>query len=245
MPSALEAISAAPPHRVERPVMRQSWTDLSFLHWRYDPAAVRPLVPRELELDLFDGAAWVGLVPFLITGLTPPHWPALPWLSHFPETNLRTYVVDRAGRRGVWFFSLDAARLAAVIGARTAYALPYFWARMRIASGNGLVRYRSARLHPPRAMTAIDVRIGERIAGPGELEVFLTARWRLFARRAGRVLHAGIEHPPWPLCRAEMVRLEETLTRVAGLPAPRGDVLAHFSPRIDVLVAGPTADPRP
>src|SRR5262249_23552411 len=105
--------------------MRQSWIDLTFLHWRIDPQIVRPLVPGSLELDLCDGSAWIGLVPFYIIGLTLPHAPAVPWLSHFAETNVRTYVVDPNGRRGVWFFSLDAARLAAVAGARAAFALPY------------------------------------------------------------------------------------------------------------------------
>jgi uncharacterized protein YqjF (DUF2071 family) len=240
MHDAIEAISAAPPHRVKCPVMRQSWIDLTFLHSRYDPAVVRPLVPRELDLDLYDGAAWVGLVPFEIVGLAPPGLPALPWISHFPETNLRTYVVDRQGRRGVWFFSLDAARLAAVVGARVAYALPYFWARMHVVSDGRRVRYRSHRLQPPLAMSTIDVHVGKRIAEPSELEVFLTARWRLYARRLGWILHADIEHQPWPLRRAEVAGLQETLTDMAGLPEPRGDVLAHFSPRVDVLVAAPT-----
>src|SRR5512142_728880 len=107
-------------------VMRQSWNDVSFLHWRYEPEAVRPLVPRGLELDVFDGSAWVGLVPFHITGLTAPAASSIPYLSNFPETNVRTYATDRTGKAGVWFFSLDAARLLAVIGARAGYALPYF-----------------------------------------------------------------------------------------------------------------------
>jgi len=101
--------------------MRQSWLDLTFLHWPYEPATVRSLVPAGLTLDLHDGAAWIGLVPFLITGLTLPGAPAMPWLSRFPETNVRTYVIDGEGKRGVWFFSLDAARWAAVLGARLAY----------------------------------------------------------------------------------------------------------------------------
>jgi uncharacterized protein YqjF (DUF2071 family) len=90
--------------------MRQTWRDLTFLHWRYDPAVVRRLLPADLQLDLYEGAAWVGLVPFLITGLSGPGALTMPWLSEFPETNVRTYVMDRTGARGVWFFSLDAAR---------------------------------------------------------------------------------------------------------------------------------------
>lgn len=235
----LEPISPSPPHRVELAVMRQTWRDLTFLHWRYDPALVRPLVPPALELDLWEGGAWIGLVPFLITDLTLPHAPAVPWLSRFPETNVRTYIADSAGRRGVWFFSLDAARLAAVLAARAAYALPYFWARMRVESDGGAVRYTSRRLAGPPAAGAIAIRPGEPIPEPSPFEIFLTARFRLFAARAGRLLRADIEHPPWPLQRAAVERLDESLLRAAGLPSPAGPPLAHFARRVDVRVAAP------
>lgn len=235
----LEPISAVPPHRLRLAVMRQTWRNLTFLHWPYDPISVRPLVPRDLELDLHEGAAWIGLVPFSITGLTVPHAPAVPWLSHFAETNVRTYVADEAGRRGVWFFSLDAARLAAVLGARAAYALPYFWARMRVESNPQSVRYLSERIAGPPAVTDIEIRRGEPIPEPSAFETFLTARFRLFARRAGRILRADIEHPPWLLQRAEVVAIRDSLVRASGLPDPSGPPLAHFSRRIDVRVAAP------
>lgn len=192
----MEAISAAAPARVLRPAMRQVWRDLTFLHWPYAAEAVRPLVPNSLELDLWDGAAWVGLVPFAIVGLTHPRVPPAPWLSDFLETNVRTYVVDRQSRRGVWFFSLDAARLPAVIGARVAYALPYFWARMSLDRAGPDVRYRSRRLSPGRPGCDAAVQVGPGIAAPSDLELFLTARFRLFAERGGRLRHAEIEHPP-------------------------------------------------
>jgi uncharacterized protein YqjF (DUF2071 family) len=219
--------------------MRQTWRDLTFLHWPYEPVLVRPLVPRHLELDLYDGAAWIGLVPFSITGLTLPHAPAVPWLSRFPETNVRTYVADREGRRGVWFFSLDAARLAAVLGARAAYALPYFWARMRVDAGPQSVRYRSRRIAGPPAAAEIEIRPGEPIPEPTPFEIFLTARYRLFARRGRRILQTDIDHPPWPLQRAAVVSLQESLVRAAGLSDPSGSPLVHFSRRIDVRVAAP------
>ena len=218
--------------------MRQTWSDLTFLHWPYDASLVRPLVPKELDLDLYDGKAWVGLVPFRITGLTHPRLPALPWLSHFAETNVRTYVVDRSGHAGVWFFSLDAARLAAVIAARLAYALPYFWAGMSVDSDQQNTRYRSRRV-VGRAESEIVVARGEAIAEPSALERFLTARFCLFAQRGGRLLRADIDHPRWPLERATVTVLRQTLVEAAGLPAPAGDPLAHFAPRVDVLVGSP------
>jgi uncharacterized protein YqjF (DUF2071 family) len=232
----LEPISAAPREPVERPLMRQSWLDLTFLHWRYEPAAVRALVPRELELDLYDGAAWVGLVPFRIAGLTHPRAPEISWLSNFPETNVRTYVFDHSGRRGVWFFSLDAARWPAVLGARSAYALPYYWARMRVECAGESVRYESERLVGPGARSDIEVQIGAPIAEPSDLELFLTARFRLYARRRGSLLRADIELSPWPLQQAHAVRLEQSLVQAAGLPDPVGPPLVHFSRRVDVMV---------
>src|SRR5689334_9980511 len=101
-------------------VMLQKWLRLTFLHWRYPPQELAATLPRGLEIDTFDGSAWLGLVPFHLEDWRPPHLPALPWLSWFPETNLRTYVRSRSGS-GVWFYSLDAARLPAVAGARLAF----------------------------------------------------------------------------------------------------------------------------
>src|SRR6266545_3145162 len=120
---------------VRRPVMLQHWRRLTFLHWPYPPPAVQALLPPGLEVETFDGAAWVGLVPFLMDGVRPPGVPPLPWASRFPETNVRTYALGPDGRGAIWFLSLDAARLGAVLTARASYALPYFWSRMSVGSG--------------------------------------------------------------------------------------------------------------
>jgi len=119
--------------------MEQSWESLTFLHWKYEPAVVQPLIGKGLELDLFDGAAWVGLVPFVLSGVRFGGLPVLPGFGAFPETNVRTYV--RGGATGVWFFSLDAARLAAVAGARASFGLPYFWSRMRVRRQGSVTHY--------------------------------------------------------------------------------------------------------
>ncbi len=173
-----------------------------------------------------------GLVPFEIFGT--------PGMPHFPETNLRTYVVGPDGSRAVWFFSLDAARLAAVLGARIGYRLPYFWARMRIASKDGVVHYRSRRHwpHDPGAITEIAIRPGQRYQ-PGELTAldhFLTARFRLYALSRGRLRHAQIEHPPWPLARAKVIELRQTIFESAGLPVPQGSPLVHYSAELAVKI---------
>jgi uncharacterized protein YqjF (DUF2071 family) len=235
----LEPISNDPPFLVPRPVIRQAWRDLTFLHWHYPPAAVRPFVPPGLELDLWEGRAYVALVPFILEDLTLHRAPALPWLSRFAETNVRTYVRDAQGRRGVWFFSLDAARLAAVLGARAAYSLPYFWAQMSVHHDAGRIIYRSSRRFGPSAATNIAISPGGEVAEPSDLEAFLTARWRLYALRGGRLLRADVDHPRWALRRAVVETLDESLLTAAGLPAPSGDPLVHFSPGVAVNTGWP------
>lgn len=236
----LEPIEPWPQHRVARPVMRQTWKDLTFLHWPYEPSTVRELVPQELTLDLFEGRAWIGLVPFNIEDLTAPRAPGIPWISHFPETNLRTYVADARGSRGIWFFSLEAARLLAVLGARATYGLPYFWARMTVSPKESSVSYRSCRLVGHRADTDLEVKIGVPISQPTEFDLFLTARFRLYAHRRKRLLEAQVEHQPWQLRRAELLRSDQNLMQAAGLPAAYGDPVVHFSGKVDVLVGRPS-----
>ena len=242
-PADLQAISPTCREPVPHPLMLQSWRRLTFLHWRYDPAVVQRLLPDGLAVDVFGNSAWVGLVPFQIYGLRPPGLPALPWLSHFPETNVRTYAVGPDGSRGVWFFSLDAARWPAVIGARTAYGLPYFWASMRVTRPAGCVRYESRRSWPRPAYESTDISIapGQRCV-PAELtdlDHFLTARFRLFTVLRGKLRFAPVEHPPWPLARAQVLQFRESLLEAAGLPRPAGEPLAHYSEDLLVRVGAP------
>src|SRR3954447_16952046 len=143
-------MKAPPAPRVSRPVMYHRWDLISFLHWRYPPAVVEPLLPRGLRLETFDGSAWIGLTPFLMRGVRAPGVPAVPWLSRFPETNVRTYVRDERGRSGIWFLSLDAARLPAVLAARAGYRLPYFWSDMAVRVADHRILYRCHRRLPPR-----------------------------------------------------------------------------------------------
>jgi uncharacterized protein len=217
--------------------MFQGWDRLTFLHWRYPPDIVRGFLPRGIELDIFDRSAWIGLTPFLLTRLRAPGLPALPWISQFPEMNLRTYVRGLDGERGIWFFSLEADRLAAVAGARLSYGLPYRWARMKVAFDSERIEYVSRRHFGP-GRAAITVQTGSPII-PGEREDFLTARFRLYTKLAGRLAFAEVEHPPWPLRSASVMRLEQDLIECAGLPKPAGDPLAHFSPGVYVRVGRP------
>lgn len=225
------------PEQVRLPAMFQRWESLTFLHWPYEPAAVQGRLPSGLEVDTYGGSAWIGITPFLAR-LALPLTPA-EWLLEFPETNVRTYVKGPDGKRGIWFFSLDAAHLAAVLGARTIYRLPYKWSEMRVEREGRTVRYSSRRKWPSPAQSEITIETGEPLEAVGELELFLTARWRFYT-----VLHRGlgfaqVEHPPWPLQRARVVKLELTLFEAAGLAVPGDDPLVHYSPGVDVRVGPP------
>jgi uncharacterized protein YqjF (DUF2071 family) len=236
----VELISPYPPHPIARPIMVQTWRSLTFLHWAYEPAVIGRLLPAGLELDTFDGAAWVGLAPFVLVNLRPPMLPAFPWVSQFPETNVRTYVRGPDGKRGVWFFTLEADRLLAVLGARAFYHLPYRWARMRVQENGGTVKYESERSWPFGAgHSSVSVRPGDRME-VGQLDNFLTARYRLYSVTGTRIGHAEIEHEPWPLQRAEVVELQEDLIERSGVPKPVGKPVVHFSRSLDVRVGWPT-----
>jgi uncharacterized protein YqjF (DUF2071 family) len=229
---------------VRRPVMTQRWELLTFLHWSFQPDVIQQLLPAGLTVETFDRRGWVGLVPFHMR-VAPPRLTAPYWLGRFCETNVRTYVTDSHGRSGVWFLSLDAARLAAVVVARLTYRLPYFWAGMSLTGTPDRFVYTSQRRWPTKPAAAggrIIVRPGAAVLADDvtELEHFLTARWRVFSHvgRAG-LRYAEAEHSPWPLKRAEVELCEDSLVTAAGLPRPVGAPLAHFSDGVDVRIGLP------
>jgi uncharacterized protein len=232
-----EDISEFPPRPVKWAVMLQRWNNLTFLHWRYRPEVIRALLPRGMELDTFDGSAWVGLTPFLLTGLRLPRTPALPWISRFPEMNVRTYVRGPDGERGIWFFTLEADRLLAVIGARTSYRLPYRWARMSVRRNTTRVEYVSQRRFR-KGHARIEMEVGPPRAADAQAR-FLTARYRLYTSIAGQLAYAQVEHPPWPLRAATVRRLEQNVIEHSGVPAATGDPLVHFSPGVSVRIGRP------
>lgn len=224
-------------------LMRQTWHDLLFAHWPIALAALRPLVPSPFEIDLFDGQAWLAIVPFRMSNVAPRLVPAVPWISSFPELNVRTYV--RAGdRAGVYFFSLDASNPVAVGVARTLVHLPYYTASMECEERDGWIQYRSERTAssaPPARLIA-----RYRPVGPpqpplaGTLEHFLTERYCLFTvDGTGDPFTLDIHHPPWPLQPAEAEITTNTMADAAGLRQPLpSQPLLHFSKRQDMVAWG-------
>lgn len=221
-------------------VMSQTWNDLLFAHWPAPRDRLRELVPARFELDLYDGQAWVGIVPFHMTNVAPRFVPSLPWISAFPELNVRTYVrVD--DKPGVFFFSLDAGNPVAVGAARTLLNLPYFSADMNV-SANGRIEYASRRLSAPAA----EFRASYRAHGtphapaPGTLEYFLTERYCLYA--VDHRFHAyrlDIHHPRWPLETADAEIQVNTMADAAGIRLPPMAPLLHFSRRQDMICWAP------
>jgi uncharacterized protein len=218
----------------DRPwIMTQTWTELLFAHWPVSPALLRPLIPPDLELDVFAGEAWVGVIPFCIPRLAPRGAPRRLGLA-FPELNVRTYVTA-GGKPGIWFFSLDAESRGAVEAARRAYRLPYFHARMSCARDGDWRVYDSARVGAAGTVFAGRYGpVGDRFTPePSSLEHFLTERYCLYTEDRGRVKRAEIHHRPWPLRTAEA---EMELNTMAPLELADDEPLLHFSARQDVVI---------
>lgn len=220
-------------------VMGMSWRNLLFMHWPVDADDLRPLVPPSLSIDTFDGSAWLGVVPFDMTGVRPHFLPAVPRLSNFPEINLRTYVTAE-DKPGIWFFSLDAHSRLAVRLARATFHLPYFDAEMCCHASNDGVYYRSVRTHggaPPAEFTARYRPVGGRFeSGPGTIENFLTGRYCLYsADGRGNVRRGDVHHHLWPLQPAEAEVHTLTMTQQIGLKLPETGPILQFSKRLDAL----------
>jgi uncharacterized protein YqjF (DUF2071 family) len=222
-------------------LMTQSWHDLLFAHWRVEASALRRVVPAALELDLFDHEAWLGVVPFRMTNVALRGTPALPWISAFPELNVRTYV-RVADRPGVYFFSLDAVRWLAVAAARTLLNLPYFSADMRVERHGDGLRYDCTRRRDPAArFTATYEPLGAAFApSSGSIEHFLTERYCLYHHdRRGRPYRLEIHHRPWPLQRARATITANTIAASSQLTLTGEPVLLHFARRQDVVTWAP------
>jgi uncharacterized protein YqjF (DUF2071 family) len=205
--------------------MKQGWYDLAYIHYRYKVEEVARIVPSGLEVDVCDGSAWVGLIPFSMRGIGVPGLPSVPYLGSFPEVNVRTYV-RRNGIPGVWFCSLDINRLLPTIVARTTYTMPYCFGKVSHKRvGDEL--YTSVVRRWPRgsAETKMHLKILEPIAEPSELEVFLSARWGLYTTTRGDALrYAPISHERWPLQRAKIISLDDSLVQAAGFDTPRAEI---------------------
>ena len=239
-------------------VFDQQWLDLTFLHWPVRPADIERFLPPGTRPDLFEGRTYVGLVPFRMRHAGLGRRLAMPWLGSFLEVNVRLYSVDDAGRHGVVFRTLDATRLPIVAVARWALRVPYVYSAVRAAPFPPTPRGRPIplpaerhrryevrrRLPGPGAHSRVGVVVGEPV-DPTPLEVFLTARWGMHSRVAGRGVWVPNEHGSWPLHTAELVELDDTLVAAAGV-TPAGPMLRPlWSPGVRARFGPPVRLPRP
>lgn len=220
----------------------QRWRELLFVHWVVDAAALRRQVPEPLELDLHEGRALVGAVPFLMRDIAPTWWPNA-MAFNFYETNLRTYVSYK-GEPGVFFFSLEASSYLAVKAARVGWGLPYHYAQMSGSSDGAAGDYRSERRDAGRARFNVRYTVGDAVAptpvdAQQALPFFLLERYYLFAKRGDKLTRGQVHHPPYPAFEASLLELDETLLSAAGLPSPGEPLCVHYSPGVDVEVFAP------
>ena len=235
--SALEKLSQRPNQRV---VMRQSWRNLLFLHVAVEPELVQKLLPNGLTVETYDGKAWIGFVIFQMQNIRFAGTPAIPGFSAFPETNVRTYVVDKSGIPGVWFFSLDASNLTACLFARRAFNLNYIWAKMSLRHQNGTFQASGTRKHSPN----IAYQASWKTAGnpaPSAKESFdywLVERYLLFAEKDGKIFSGRVHHPPYQIQDVQNLTVQQNLIPIPGYE--HTEIWDHitFSPGVDVEVFG-------
>ena len=237
--AAPEPISAVRHEPLRRTWLRNTWGDLVYVHWAVDPDLIQASLPDGVRVDTFDDRAYVSLIPFQMTDAMVRGLPAIPGVSNFAETNVRTYVVDSKGHRAIGFFSLEAVALPIVAFARWLLGFPYVWSRMSIErSGgdrDGTRRYRTERRRWPRrpgATTELEVEIGQRIETPSDLDVFLSARWGTVAewpRRSGRIWYHPVDHDEWTLFEARILHLDDESISAAGLPRPDTEPIVRYA----------------
>jgi uncharacterized protein len=222
----------------KRWVLFMRWHDLLFLHYPVRPEVIRSLIPSVLELDIFEGWCWIGIVPFHMSGVRPRYGPLA---MSFPELNVRTYV-KTSHRPGVWFFSLDAASWLAVRTARW-LGMPYYDASMKVESQQDSIHYTSVRNHKGAAPAEFRASYGPTgsvyHASTGTLDHWLTERYCLYTElKPGRVVYAEIHHPQWQLQAATLELRSNTMAQASGIALPNGHSLCHFS-RYQEVVAWP------
>ena len=232
-------IDNQPPNNISSAIMVQHWTDLVFIHWRYSPQVVQNLLPAGVEVETFDGDAWVGLIPFHMNNLGFPKLAPLPFVGSFPEVNVRTYV--RCGEySGVWFFSLDINKLLPTLTARVAYKIPYCYGKVsHVRSGEYLTTSVFRRWPNSGYRSNLIIKSGE--ATDGDLERFLTARWGLITSSPMKKnIWAPVEHPEWVLRKAEIIHLDDELISAAGLPKPKTIPHVMYSEGVPVRIGLPS-----
>jgi uncharacterized protein YqjF (DUF2071 family) len=227
-----------PEEQVRWALGQQTWRHVTLLHWRIHPETIASALPRGLAPDVVEGSAWISVVAFAVEGFRVCGIPLQTANSFFAETNLRTYVRDGSGRDGVWFLSIDVPSLLNMAGGRV-LGVPYYLSEMSVHTGDSVIEYRCRRRFSRDTGHDIVIQPGPSL-DPGERSVaeLLAGRWRAFSR-AGRLIDVPVEHKPWPLQKARVVRLDESISLAAGLSRPAGEPLVHFADGLHARLGPP------
>jgi hypothetical protein len=236
-----------PENRIRFPMVRMDWCDVTFAHWSFDPPVVQALLPDDLTVHTHDGGAWVTLTPFRVDRVRPPIGPRIPGIAEFAETNLRTYVTAADGTDGLHFFDLEASNAVVSWAIRNTFHLPYHVATMGVSVPDpldgGHPRYISNRATPDGDVGYdMRVEVGSRLPDSGpdaELDQWLTGRWRAYGTMLRRRISIDVEHPPWELHDAALVRCREDLLAAVGLPEPAAPARVRWSRGVPVTLAWP------
>lgn len=222
------------------PVIHQRWDNLLFLHWAFKPAQLRPLIPEPLQIDTFNGRAWISVSPFHVDDVRPSKLPTLPSLSSFHELNVRTYVVHN-GVPGIWFFSLDASKILPTVAARTVFMLPYYKANIRFLQAEETFAFNLKRNLPNRAEFRASWKVGTRLRDPdvNSLTFFLVERYCCFAVDETDLYEVRVYHHPWILDEAHVDLRSSTMIQALGIPEPSEPALTHFSRSLEVEIWPP------
>ncbi|MBK1878279.1 YqjF family protein [Pelagicoccus mobilis] len=216
-------------------VMQQEWLDLLFIHWEIAPADLRPYIPEGLEIDTYDGKAWLGVVPFSMREVAPRGCPKPSALCDFPEINIRTYVI-KDGKPGVWFFSLDVPHRLPVWIARSFFHLPYFRAEMQVEQHGDRTYYRST--YGERTFSATYRGLAPVTPERGSFEDWATERYCLYSQnKSGQLFRGEVQHPRWSVQTAEYEIQENTMLDAFPIGQMHPSVL--FSKHIPVTVWWP------
>lgn len=219
-------------------VMFQRWLHLLFLHWPIEPETLQSTLPQGLQVDTFANKGWIGIVPFFMRCVRPVGFPPVGGLSNFLELNLRTYVRDRDGRPGIWFYSLDANQPLAVWIAQLCFALPYRHASMCAKIVSEEITYSSVRFNRAESLR-YRYRPAYNLAEAefGSLEFFLLERYRLFAYRRGSLLTGRVYHAPYRFGKAIVHEFDSRLFMLDGLEIPSNPPAhAAYVRRVDVSI---------
>jgi uncharacterized protein len=226
-----------------QPVMHQNWGKLHFLHWPIAEGLLRPLIPPDLHIDVFEDSAWIAITPFTMWDVRPfpPFMPAVPGLDSMHELNVRTYV-HLDGVPGVWFFSLSINSSFAAVAARAFFHLPYYTAEIDLHEEQGVLDYQLNRSQQPDAQFHGRFQVGQKLPAskPGSKEFFLTERYVLYTQDGdGKLYRARIHHQPWPLQNSQMLSCSSTMLEANGIPSPTTVPLVHFASEVNVDIWAP------